>query len=224
MGANELAPGVILEDDPDRLSVGAFPATEGGDSPPSDAAVAAAKRFVELYAVSGKAVVEYNANVKFERWRKLCYNATWNPVCALTGLDTGRLRLVGEKADPFSPVNLLLRPAMREVLRVARADGAVLAADAEAEEKLVEGVVEAEPLEVFCQPSMLQDAKKRRVWEVENLLGDVVRVAADKGVEVPALSAIYALAKGRMWALKEDMGLINKDEEVRKRNEGMQGR
>ena len=210
MGANELSPGVILEDDPDRLSVGVFPLPDG--SQPPEHAVVAAKKFVDLYAASGKAVVEYNPDVKYERWRKLLYNATWNPVCALADQDTGRLRLVAPDSDALSPLNLLLRPAMREVIAVAIADGVAL------DEDMVEGVIEAEPVEVYCQPSMLQDARKGRMWEFENLLGDVVRIAGEKKVSVPVLSTIYGLARARMWALKEKWGVVDRDEEARKRN------
>lgn len=209
MGANELSPGVILEDDPDRLSVGVFPLPNGSEAPLS--AVAAVKKFVDLYAASGKAVVEYNPDVKYERWRKLLYNATWNPVCALADQDTGRMRLVAPDSDPLSPVNLLLRPAMREVIAVARADGITL------DEAMVEGVIESEPVEVHCQPSMLQDSRKGRMWEFENLIGDVVRIAGEKKVDVPVLGTIYGLARAKMWALSEKWGVVDKDEEARKR-------
>lgn len=214
MGANELSPGIILGNDPDRLSVGVFPLPNG--SKPSESGVAAAKKFVDLYAASGKVVVEYNPDVKYERWRKLLYNATWNPVCALADQDTGRMRLVAPESDALSPMNLLLRPAMREVIAVAKADGVAL------DEAILEDVIETEPVEIYCQPSMLQDSRKGRMWEFENLIGDVVRIAGEKGVNVPVLSTIYALARAKMWALKEKWGVVDKDEEARKRKAAKQ--
>lgn len=224
MGANQTSPGVVLEDDPDRLFVGVFPDPDG--TPPTEAAIESAKRFVDLYGAAGKAQVTYSDAVKFERWRKLLYNATWNPICALTSLDTGRMRLVSpDPAEPFSPINLLVQPAMREVCRVAEADGCPLTAGgagSEEEEAMIRGMLEAEEVEVHCQPSMQQDAGRGAAWEVENLLGDVVRVGRGLGVKTPLLDSLYALARARMWGLREEWGMLDVKVEAQKRREFMQ--
>ncbi|KAG9662961.1 hypothetical protein KCU63_g20307, partial [Aureobasidium melanogenum] len=49
------------------------------------------------------------------RWRKLVYNACLNSICALTGLDTGRIRLADGAIDG------LVKPAMEEIRAAAKA-------------------------------------------------------------------------------------------------------
>jgi len=87
-------------------------------------------------------------NVLFDRWRKLVYNACLNPICAITGLDTGRLRL----ADGV--VEGLVRPVMREIVAAAKAKGVELG------DEVVEFMIEVDPLELYLSPSMLADVRK----------------------------------------------------------------
>lgn len=144
IGSAETALGVISQEDRDRLFIGAF------DNPNIDSSIAAAKvkEFVQLYSKGGKTECVYDADVKKARWRKLVYNACLNPICAITGLDTGRIRL----AD--AGVEGLVRPAMREIVAAAGACGVSL------EEGVVEGMIECDPLELYLKPSMLADVEK----------------------------------------------------------------
>lgn len=146
IGSEETAPGVIVQDDKDRLLVGAF------DSPKIHAplAISRAKDFVNIYGAGQKTDVKYSENVAHDRWRKLVYNACLNPICAITGLDTGRIRL----AD--GAVEGLVRPAMREIVEAAKANGVELADD------VVESMIEVDPLELYLSPSMLADVRKVR--------------------------------------------------------------
>jgi ketopantoate reductase len=146
IGSEETAPGVIVQDDKDRLLVGAF------DSPKINAplAISRAKDFVSIYGAGQKTDVKYSENVAHDRWRKLVYNACLNPICAITGLDTGRIRL----AD--GAVEGLVKPAMREIVEAAKANGVELADD------VVESMIEVDPLELYLSPSMLADVRKVR--------------------------------------------------------------
>jgi len=45
----------------------------------------------------------------------------------------------------------------------------------------------------FHTPSMLLDAQRGRPIEVEVILGEVVRMAKEKGVSVPRIEMLYAL-------------------------------
>lgn len=107
IGANEPEAGFIQHDFPDTLFVGPF---RNPNRDPADEK-AAAEDFVRIYSAGGKTVCSYNADVGWTRWRKLVYNACLNPICAITGLDTGRIRL----AD--GAVEGLVRPAMAGVCR-----------------------------------------------------------------------------------------------------------
>jgi ketopantoate reductase len=89
IGSAELTPGQIVQDEPDRLFIGAF--TNPNLSPSVLEKVAT--EFVKMYAAAGKTNCTYSPNVLHDRWKKLVYNACLNPICAVTGLDTGRIRL-----------------------------------------------------------------------------------------------------------------------------------
>jgi ketopantoate reductase len=87
--------------------------------------------------------------VLHDRWKKLVYNACLNPICAITGLDSGRIRLAGGAVDG------LVKPAMREIIAAARA-----AAGVELDEGLVQWTIDIDPLESYLKPSMQQDLEK----------------------------------------------------------------
>lgn len=148
IGATETSPGKVLHDDRDRMIVGAFPrATSSPDPSPKDHT--SASHFVDIYSASGKVVCNLTTNVGLVRWRKLVYNASYNSICAITGLDTTRMRFAGE------PLRQLIRPAMWEIIATARAAGYPLPE----EEELVEMMVDVDPW-TFFKPSMLQDVEK----------------------------------------------------------------
>ncbi|KAK5219154.1 hypothetical protein LTR99_006464 [Exophiala xenobiotica] len=213
MGADELSPGHILENDPDRLSVGPF-FNPGLDI---DAQVAAAQRFVKIYSATGKVQCSYDKDVLFIRWRKLMYNAVWNPICAITEMDTTRLRLAADEDDPSSPVNMLVRPAMNEVRAAAKA-----VADVELPESLVEVMVSSDPLEIWCAPSMMQDTRKKRFIEYEYLVGEALRAGEKAGVSMPTLRCIYGFCKAVQWRTKEYNGLVD-PQKLMKERQKLQG-
>lgn len=80
---------------------------------------------------------------------------------------------------------------MLEVLAVARAD---LPSDAAASlpDSKARAVIENEnPASVF-KPSMLVDLEAGRPMEIEAIVGDIVRKAAARGLQVPRLETICA--------------------------------
>ncbi|KAF5607461.1 2-dehydropantoate 2-reductase [Fusarium pseudoanthophilum] len=111
--AHEVAPGVIEHKRNDVLHIGAF----NNPSLHSKVQEAAAKRFVEIYSMGGKTKCLYKPDVGFDLWSKLVYNASFNPICALTRLNTGELQRIGRA------VNTLVIPAMEEVMAVAKKAG-----------------------------------------------------------------------------------------------------
>lgn len=146
MSSAELTPGQIFHQDHDILIIGAFrnPSLE------QETELASAKHFAELYNASGKATGQYDEDVAFMRWRKLCYNASYNSLCAITGMDTSRLRLAG------TPVHELLLPVILEIKSIARAAGVRLAADQE------DASLAGDAIDAYFRPSMQQDIEKVR--------------------------------------------------------------
>ncbi|KAL6247507.1 hypothetical protein RBB50_005853 [Rhinocladiella similis] len=213
MGADELSPGHILENDTDRLSVGPFfnPALD------IETQIAAAEHFVKIYSATGKVQCSYDRDVSFIRWRKLLYNAVWNPICAITGMDTTRLRLASEDDDPASPLNTLVRPAMNEIRAAAKA-----VADVDLPESLVEVMVDADPLEIWCSPSMMQDTRKKRFIEYEYLVGEALRAGENAGVAMPTLRCIYGFCKAVQWRTKEYNGLVDPQKLMEERKKALE--
>lgn len=148
IGSAEPSPGHIVQNEPDRLLVGAFP----HPSIDSEVASARAQQFVALYSAGGKTDCKHSPNVLHDRWRKLVYNACLNPICAITGIDSGRIRLADGGLEG------LVRPAMREIIAAAKA-----VANVELEEDVVEKVIDTDPLESWAKPSMQQDVEKVRL-------------------------------------------------------------
>ncbi|KAL3477794.1 ketopantoate reductase PanE/ApbA C terminal-domain-containing protein [Aspergillus californicus] len=194
VGSHETAPGYIEHDDPDHLIIGAFQ----NPNLATEIQNATAREFVRIYGASGKTVCEYTGTdeVPFHRWRKLVYNACLNTVCAVTGLDTGRIRLAGDAADT------LVRPVMREIVSAARACGVILP---EGIEELMLGI---DPVTIYLRPSMLEDVERGNLTEVENLLGEPLREGTARGVSMPTATFLYHALKAIQWRFKEKKGLV----------------
>ncbi|KLO99327.1 ketopantoate reductase [Fusarium fujikuroi] len=178
-GSQETRPGWIQHTSHDHLLVGAFPSPEINKT----CGEAAAKSFVSLYAASGKASCYYIADTMRQRWRKLVYNATINPLCAITNLDSGSLR----QGSPA--VRKLIQTAMEEIMAAAAAAGHRLPLET-AQELLGDGAVDDN-----FEPSMLQDVRKGNSIEYEYLVGEPMREGLRLGVPMPTISMIYSLCQ-----------------------------
>jgi 2-dehydropantoate 2-reductase len=167
IGSAEPSHGNIIHDEPDKLFIGGFPHPNPSISSTTQSI---AQEFVTLYAAAGKTVCTYSPNVLHDRWRKLVYNACLNPICAIAGLDTGRIRLVP------GAVENLVKPAMREIVLAAK-----VCANVDLGEDVVQTMVDMDPLESYLKPSMQQDLDKvRRLyygnWGFGDLRGSVLMV------------------------------------------------
>ncbi|GAM34785.1 hypothetical protein TCE0_015r02589 [Talaromyces pinophilus] len=191
-GTEEKGHGNIIHNDHDVLIVGPFQ----NPNISSNTALAAAKEFSDIYQTSGKVICELNEDVGFVRWRKLVYNACFNPVAAITRMDTSRMRLAK------TPIDDLIRPAMWEVWNAAKAAGHELPADH------VEKTIEADPFDVWCKPSMLQDALKGNFIEHMNLVWEPIQEAEKLGVPTPVLKTIFGFCQALQWQTKEAKGLV----------------
>jgi 2-dehydropantoate 2-reductase len=116
-------------------------------------------------------------------WQKMIWNAPFNGLCALSGRNAGYC---------VEHMELLVRRAMREVIAVARADGAALS------EQLVDVMIEITRGDyALTEPSMLQDVRRGRSTEVEILQAEVVRRGLRLGVDTPVLSTLAAILTAR---------------------------
>src|SRR5918994_1695288 len=125
------------------------------------------------------------ADARGPQWRKVIFNASTNPVGALTGLTHGR---VCEHPD----LRRLVSGLVDEGKAVAAAQGIELDADPEA---LIDHAARPE-VAYGHKASMLQDVEARRPTEVDWLNGGIARFGREHGVETPLNEAVAALIKG----------------------------
>jgi 2-dehydropantoate 2-reductase len=96
-------------------------------------------------------------DVRSERWTKQIFNGAWNPITAIFGLETHQLLA--------SPYLQLVRQLATETYNVALHMGIALPND------LPERTIELARINPSLAPSMLQDARKKKLMEVDSLCG-----------------------------------------------------
>ena len=119
------------------------------------------------------------------QWRKVIFNASTNPIGALTGLTHGR---VCERPD----LRALVTALVDEGKAVAGAQGITLDADPE---DLIDHAAKPE-VAYGHKASMLQDVEARRQTEIDFLNGGIARFGRELGVPTPSHDTITALVKG----------------------------
>jgi 2-dehydropantoate 2-reductase len=123
------------------------------------------------------------ADARGAQWTKLLFNASTNPLAALTHLTHGELCDV---------------PALRATITALVAEGRAVAdalqitLDTDPEELISRAAAENHQ----HRPSMLQDALAHRPTEIDALNGGIVRAGAEVGVPTPLHAAIAALIAG----------------------------
>ncbi|KAI8938469.1 hypothetical protein NX059_004361 [Plenodomus lindquistii] len=175
-----IEPCIFSHTETQKLHIGPFPAHTATeiDRTHTDA-------FAKLMTLGGAEAIVH-ADVQIQRWKKLIGNATWNPICALSlSRDLQFLNDTPGLAQDF------VRAAMREVVSVAHA----LGYGEHISEDDVAMQVRRSEARVWpgVEPSMLADARGQRPMEVEAIIGAVVKVAREKGVDVPRLETLFLL-------------------------------
>jgi 2-dehydropantoate 2-reductase len=130
------------------------------------------------------------ADARGPQWRKVIFNASTNPIGALTGLTHGR---VCEDPELRSLVSALVD----EGKAVAAAQGIELDADPE---ELIDHAARPD-VAYDHKASMLQDVEARRPTEIDYLNGGIARFGDEHGVPTPHNRAIWGLVRGleRSW-------------------------
>jgi len=161
-----------------------------GPFEPSPAARPEIERLAEACTRAGLPTAAV-ADARGPQWRKVIFNASTNPVGALTGLTHGR---VCEDAA----LRALVSGLVDEGKAVASAQGIVLDADPE---ELIDHAARPD-VAYDHKASMLQDVEARRATEIDYLNGGIVRFGREHGVPTPLNEGILALVRGveRSWA------------------------
>ena len=117
------------------------------------------------------------------QWAKLIFNASTNPVGALTGLHHGA-------ATFYEPTGELFNALIEEGIAVAHAQGIELHGDPR------ELVLKGAKAPGKHKASMLQDVLAGRQTEVDFMNGAIVQWGEKVGVPTPLNKALWALVKG----------------------------
>ena len=183
----QTSPAVVHHTGIEALHIGTYPS----DAPSLHKA--AAGEFAELIRRGG-ASCEIHDDVQGERWTKLLANASWNPISALARSRDAQFLNASSYAANY------IRGVMREIALIARAEGydinedVITTAISRSLNRELPGV----------EPSMCADALAGRAMEVDAIVGNALKVAEERRVEVPLLKGIYALIKGLDEALRRE--------------------
>ena len=170
--ATRTDPGHIDHVDFGRLVIGHYPA---GKSDKTD-------QLANLFNDSGLSCT-VSEDVVTDRWRKLVWNAPFNPISVLAGGADTKTMVENHESQE------LARQVMEEVCEIAKAVGHPLPLGVVQEN--IEGTRRMSPY----KSSMLVDFEAGRPMEVEAILGNAIRVARRLGVAVPHMESLYGLLK-----------------------------
>ena len=172
IGVARTAPGHYSHTGGGELAFGDYPS---GDS-------AELNEIVEAFSQAGVKVAKSSDIIK-SRWSKLCWNASYNCVSVLGGhADTSMIMAQHESVE-------LIEAIMREVEALSIADDHAI--DSDTVERNIEYTRDFPPY----KPSMLLDYEAGRRLELEAIVGNALKKAAEYDVKVPNLKAVYALLK-----------------------------
>lgn len=189
MPSSQLSPGVVVQTETQRLLLGIFPSEE-----PSSSDTERLRRFSDAVEAGGANAV-LKTDIQIERWSKLIGNATWNPICALSRCRDLELLRTSPIAREF------VQAAMHEVREVAAAVGYAKEVTTDVvESQMARSAARSWP---GVEPSMMADMNRGSRMEVEAILGEIVRVAREKGVLVLRLETLFVLLNGLDWFLQK---------------------
>jgi len=125
-----------------------------------------------------------SADIRTVKWRKLIWNASFNPLTALTGR---RVLDLVEDDDTRS----LAEDAMREAIAVGVAMGHDVG------DYRMDRATQRNPDWAKSKTSMLQDVERGRPTEIEALTGAVVMYGKETGVPTPVCATLLRLVRAK---------------------------
>lgn len=194
ISAEQTSHGQITQNRWTRISLG--PYTDGvGDDEASDLArrgAAATKELADWWTRGGIKDAEPHTEKELQliRWHKLTINSAFNPSAVLSGGLGNALMVLDEAGE----LRRHIEGCMQEISTVAPK---VLNVDRFPEhlaspERIVKST---ERNDKAAKPSMLLDWEAGRPMELEVILGNPVRIARARGLEMPRLQTMYALLR-----------------------------
>lgn len=190
--AAQTSPGVIAHNRWTRISIGPYlpgSTSSTGTSPAETTAIERNRTFIKLLKNGGIEDAEEYSHAKLQmvRWHKIAINASMNPSAVLSGGLTNNAMVT----DP--ELYLHLKGIMEEVLSTAPK---VLGTPLPKEFATPEAILRSTQKNTSgSKPSMLLDWEQGKKMELEVILGNPIRIAREKGLEMPRLQSLYALLR-----------------------------
>lgn len=174
-----------------RINSGPYlPHLDTGNSKTEDAqAIEHNDRFVRLLTEGGiKDASAYDhAKLQLVRWHKIAINASMNPSSVLAGCVSN----YDMSNDP--EIYTHLKGVMEEVLDVApKVLGKPFPKDFATPEQILRSTQRNTS---GSKPSMALDWEQGKTMELEVILGNPIRIARERGFEMPRLQTLYALLR-----------------------------
>ncbi|KAK4130940.1 2-dehydropantoate 2-reductase [Trichocladium antarcticum] len=200
VSAEQTAPGTVRQNRWTRIHLGGYAHAAaldaGGGVPDGDGSRLAARgaacagRLADWWGRLGgirDVSLSDEMGLQVVRWHKLCINAAFNPSAVLSG-GRGNADMVAD-----AELRAHLRGVMVEIWEAApRILGGRGFGDGMAPPDRILASTERNP---GARPSMLVDWEAGRPMELEVILGNPVRIARAKGVELPRVQTLYALLR-----------------------------
>ncbi|OCK84325.1 2-dehydropantoate 2-reductase [Lepidopterella palustris CBS 459.81] len=191
VSAAQTSPGKIKHNRWTRINIGPYlPHLDTGSARSSDTqAVEKNNRFVRLLQAGGiKDADAYDhAKLQLVRWHKIAINASMNPSSVLSGgTPNGTMALDDE-------LYRHLKGVMDEVLTTAPK---VLGKPLPKEFATADQILRSTQKNTSgSKPSMALDWEQGKRMELEVILGNPIRIARERGFEMPRLQSLYALLR-----------------------------
>ncbi|GJJ07698.1 hypothetical protein Clacol_001903 [Clathrus columnatus] len=177
VSAEQVQPGVIVQNRWTRISIGPYGALQDGE--------ARTKEIVKLLKRGGVKDAEVYTEKALQqvRWHKIAINGSMNPSAVLSSTENARMVKSPE-------LRRHLKGCMEEVFHAAHV---VLGEPLPSYLPTAEQILTSSERNTGGRPSMLVDWEKGHPMELEVILGNPIRIARSKGVEMPRLQAMYSL-------------------------------
>ncbi|EXJ94627.1 2-dehydropantoate 2-reductase [Capronia coronata CBS 617.96] len=176
-----------------RINIGPFfdDSNESNQQNPKAKVTATAQnqRFVELLLKGGikDAIADTHEKLQLVRWHKIAINAAFNPSAVLSGGSHN------EAMASDAELYVHLKGVMDEVLSTGpKVVGTPFPSSFASSEGILRSTLRNKS---GSKPSMLLDWESGKPMELEVILGNPIRLAREKGYEMPRMQSLYALIK-----------------------------
>ncbi|KIW37398.1 uncharacterized protein PV06_10441 [Exophiala oligosperma] len=173
-----------------RINVGPYFSSSEPSQPVKDKATALNQTFVDLLLKGGgikEAIADTHEKLQLVRWHKIAINASMNPSAVLSGGSTN------EEMANDPELYAHLKGVMDEVLTTApKVVGKPFPPSFATSDAILRSTQRNTS---GSKPSMLIDWESGKPMELEVILGNPIRLAREKGHEMPRMQTLYALLK-----------------------------